>query len=246
MQRLAAPPPGGPTPTQSLPLSLRARRPSIPAGGATKPASLTAEAALASLTARSSPNQDGASVHAGEKEQRRFVSSGSAPRSSLFTSQRSRYGSAEQAETIASLQQNVASLSAFNRREKAHNEALKAQIAELSSKCSQLQGEPCWRIQLCAPSNSRSLVGGQRRTPRKRPRTRRSQRSGDSVSSTATTMADCPTLVTLPQRRRQLLLSSSRLSLRCHTSGRCGRRSRVSLGGVGHGNLSLSTLGAVA
>jgi hypothetical protein len=143
MQRFAAPPPGASTSAQSLPLSLRARRPSIPAGGASKSAPLTAEAALASLTARSSPNQDGASVHAGGKEQRRFVSSDSTPRSSLFSSQRNRYGNAEQAETIASLQQNVASLTAFNRRDKAHNEALKAQIVELSSKCSQLQGESC-------------------------------------------------------------------------------------------------------
>lgn len=62
------------------------------------------------------------------------------PRPPLFSSQRSRYGNAEQAETIASLQQNVAALTAINRREKAQNEVLKAQIGELASESSRLKG----------------------------------------------------------------------------------------------------------
>lgn len=146
MQRHIAPPPGAPPPATALALSLRARRPSAPVASTAKP---LADNFSNPQAHRKSANQDVTAILAAGKEHRRLViPENTAPRQSLFSSQRSRYGTLEQNEMISSLQQNVSALTTLNRREKEHNSALIEKIAELTTECIKLKGEKVKHMKL--------------------------------------------------------------------------------------------------
>lgn len=143
MQRGFAPPPGAPPPAQPMPLSLRARRPSVPRGSASKVVAPSTEVNLQSTcdegVNRRSPNQNIITAPLVARELRR-ASQEASTQNVLLSSQWSRRVGGEQAEIVSSLHGNIAALAALNRREKALNEELKAQILGLTNEIAKAKG----------------------------------------------------------------------------------------------------------